>query len=90
MGHVRSQNQDGPPPWVPFGQKIQPLKAGETTKSLLQEKEKEKEQIVKDEEFLSQRQDAIAAAASASGVTKVIRGSGRHVNYHYILFMSPL
>lgn len=76
LGHVRSQDQDGPPPWVPFGRRIQPLNIvdGQDKKTL-----EEKEKVVKDEEFLSQRQDAIAAAADASGVTKVIKGSGRQV-----------
>ncbi|XP_046447616.1 tudor domain-containing protein 3-like isoform X2 [Daphnia pulex] len=76
LGHVRSQDQDGPPPWVPFGRRIQPLNIvdGQDKKTL-----EEKEKVVKDEEFLSQRQDAIAAAADASGVTKVIKGSGRQL-----------
>ena len=76
LGHVRAQDRDGPPPWVPFGRKIQPLNIidGKDKKTL-----EEKENVVKDEEFLSQRQDAIAAAADASGVTKVIKGSGRQV-----------
>lgn len=76
LGHVRSQDQDGPPPWVPFGRRIQPLNIvdGQDKKTL-----EENEKVVKDEEFLSQRQDAIAAAADTSGVTKVIKGSGRQV-----------
>lgn len=37
--------------------------------------------MVKDEGFLNQRQDAIAAAAITSGVTKVIMGSGRKVTF---------
>ncbi len=73
---MRAQDRDGPPPWVPFGRRIQPLNIvdGKDKKTL-----DEKENVVKDEEFLNQRQDAIAAASDASGVTKVIKGSGRQV-----------
>lgn len=81
LGHVRSQDQDGPPPWVPFGRRIQPLNIldGQDKKTL-----EEKEKVVKDEEFLSQRQDAIAAAADASGVIKVIKGSGRQLEMQQV------
>lgn len=73
---MRTQEQDGPPQWVPFGKKIEPLKNvdGKDKKTL-----EEKEKGVQDEEFLNQRQGAIAAASDKSGVTKVIQGSGRQV-----------
>ena len=77
LNHVRADDKDGgPPPWVPFGKKIQPLDIDmkDDEKSL-----KEKEKVIKDEEFLSQRKDAIAAVAATSGVQKVIKGSGRQV-----------
>ena len=77
LNHVRADDKDGgPPPWVPFGKKIQPLDIDmkDDEKSL-----KEKEKVIKDEEFLSQRKDAIAAVAASSGVQKVIKGSGRQV-----------
>lgn len=74
---MRAKDQDGPPPWVPFGRRIEPMKIVEgKDKKTLEEKEKG----VQDEGFLSQRQDAIAAAADNSGVTKVIKGSGRQVS----------
>lgn len=77
-GHVRAAVQDGgPPPWVPFGRKVQPIVEvkKDTQKSL-----EEKANLVKDEEFLNQRQEAIAAAAEAGpGVNKIIKGSGRQV-----------
>jgi len=73
---VRATDKDGPPPWVPFGHKIPQLNIdSKKDEKSLQEEEK----VVRDEEFLSQRKDAIAAVASASGVHKVIKGSGRQV-----------
>lgn len=73
---MRATDKDGPPPWVPFGHKISQLNfdSKKEEKSL-----QEEEKVVKDEEFLSQRKDAIAAVAGASGVHKVIKGSGRQV-----------
>lgn len=76
LNHVRATDKDGPPPWVPFGHKIPQLNIdSKKDEKSLQEEEK----VVRDEEFLSQRKDAIAAVASASGVHKVIKGSGRQM-----------
>ena len=77
LGHVRATTQDGgPPPWVPFGRKVEPIVEKIDGQKSLEEKEK----IVKDEEFLNQRQEAIAAAAGGSGINKIIKGSGRQVS----------
>ena len=65
---------NGPPPWVPFGHRVRADHIVET--KALKEPEVEKEE--KDEEFLTQRQDAIAAAAH-SGPKKIFRGSGKQV-----------
>lgn len=79
---AKGQEDGGPPPWVPFGQKIQPL--AESLEKSLEEKNK----AVKDEEFLNQRQEAIAAAVDvSSGVNKVIKGSGRYVNWFQVFVL---
>jgi hypothetical protein len=86
LSHVRATDKDGPPPWVPFGQKISHLHINSKDEKSLQEEEK----VVKDEEFLSQRKDAIAAVAGASGVHKVIKGSGRQVLFKQTFFFPIL
>ena len=83
IGHVRATVEDGgPPPWVPFGRKVQQIPLIEKEpKEELTDKDKEE----KDEEFLSQRQDAIKAAVDNAGKTKVVKGSGKQVNIYVIL-----
>jgi len=77
IGHVRATVEDGgPPPWVPFGRKVQQIPLIEKEpKEELTDKDKEE----KDEEFLSQRQDAIKAAVDNAGKTKVVKGSGKQI-----------
>lgn len=74
LSHVRTgTNDDGPPPFVPFGQKIKRVD-NDLKKSFEQ-----KENAVADEGFLSQRQDAIAAAAQTNAAISVVKGSGKKV-----------
>ena len=70
-----SNQAGGPPPWVPFGQKII-SSVVEVTK----EKEAEPEREV-NEEFENQRQEAIAAAAH-TGQKKDFKGSGKQVGHN--------
>ena len=72
----------GPPPWVPFGRKVQQIPQIDL-KAKEEEKEKEKEREEKDEDFLNQRQDAINAAVNTSGTIKIVKGSGRQVKSLY-------
>ncbi|XP_028132204.2 tudor domain-containing protein 3 [Diabrotica virgifera virgifera] len=66
----RNYNEDGPPPWVNFGTKIQTGNQGENFKSLTN---KEKEALKENSEFEQLRKDAIAEASSGA-VRKVFSG----------------
>jgi len=77
IGHIRVAVEDGgPPPWVPFGRKVQQIQIVEKeAKEELISKDKEE----KDEEFLNQRQDLIKAAVNAAGTIRVVKGSGKQI-----------
>ncbi|CRK89808.1 CLUMA_CG003402, isoform A [Clunio marinus] len=76
MKGSRSVAAGGPPPFIPFGQKIQQqtLTTDRGFKSLQQNKQKENEND--DSEFKAQRQDAIAEA-SKSGTKKTFGGGSK-------------
>lgn len=79
LSHVRAgASDDGPPPFVPFGQKVK--RADEDLKKSFVQKEN----AVADEGFLSQRQDAIAAAAQSNASTSIFKGSGKKVRFVFI------
>lgn len=76
IGYVRAANvESGPPPWVPFGQKIH----SSHIEALAAQKEREEEKEEKDEEFRNLRQDAIAALVDAALPKKNFKGSGKQV-----------
>ncbi|XP_057341825.1 tudor domain-containing protein 3 [Microplitis mediator] len=70
---VRSVEEGGPPPWIPFGQKI--IKVTEKDKKFKSLGDS-KEGTSKDSEFEAQRQDAIAEA-SKQGSKKVFGGGNK-------------
>lgn len=63
----------GPPPWIPFGQKIQQFNDDKNFKSLAAGNGPEKEKDAKENEFDAMRNEAIAEAAK-SGAKKVSCG----------------
>jgi len=73
---VRSAEEGGPPPWIPFGKKI--IKVSEQDKNFkaLVEKEKTGKE---NSEFETQRKDAIAEAAK-QGCKKVFGGGNKQVS----------
>lgn len=72
---VRSADEGGPPPWIPFGKKI--IKVSEQDKNFkaLVEKEKTGKE---NSEFETQRKDAIAEAAK-QGCKKIFGGGNKQV-----------
>lgn len=77
---VRSAEEGGPPPWIPFGKKI--IKASEQDKNFkaLAEKEKPSKENT---EFETQRKDAIAEAAK-QGSKKVFGGGNKQLLDHSV------
>lgn len=73
---LRSVEEGGPPPWIPFGKKI--IKVTEQGKNFkaLGEKEKTTEENA---EFEAQRKNAIAEAAK-QGSKKVFGGGNKQVS----------
>lgn len=79
---MRSAEEGGPPPWIPFGKKI--IKVSEQDKNFkaLAEKEKSSKENA---EFEAQRKDAIAEA-SKQGSKKVFGGGNKQVHFiNYLL-----
>lgn len=72
---MRSTEEGGPPPWIPFGKKI--IKVSEHDKNFkaLAEKEKSSKENT---EFEAQRKDAIAEAAK-QGSKKIFGGGNKQV-----------
>ncbi|CAL7936790.1 unnamed protein product [Xylocopa violacea] len=77
---VRSAEEGGPPPWIPFGKKI--IKVSEHDKNFkaLAEKEKASKENA---EFEAQRKDAIAEAAK-QGNKKVFGGGNKQLLDHSV------
>ncbi|XP_025158428.1 tudor domain-containing protein 3 isoform X2 [Harpegnathos saltator] len=77
---VRSAEEGGPPPWIPFGRKI--IKVSEQDKNFkaLAEKEKPSKE---NSEFEAQRKDAIAEAAK-QGSKKVFGGGNKQLLDHSV------
>ncbi|XP_034171692.2 tudor domain containing 3 isoform X3 [Osmia lignaria lignaria] len=77
---VRSTEEGGPPPWIPFGKKI--IKVSEHDKNFkaLAEKEKASKENA---EFEAQRKDAIAEAAK-QGSKKVFGGGNKQLLDHSV------
>ncbi|KAL6259056.1 hypothetical protein P5V15_008978 [Pogonomyrmex californicus] len=77
---VRSAEEGGPPPWIPFGKKI--IKVSEQDKNFkaLVEKEKPNKENT---EFEAQRKDAIAEAAK-QGSKKVFGGGNKQLLDHSV------
>ncbi|XP_011158828.1 tudor domain-containing protein 3 isoform X2 [Solenopsis invicta] len=76
---VRSAEEGGPPPWIPFGKKI--IKVSEQDKNFKALVEKEKPS--KETEFEAQRKDAIAEAAK-QGSKKVFGGGNKQLLDHSV------
>lgn len=77
---VRSAEEGGPPPWIPFGKKI--IKITEQDKNF--KSCNDKDMINKDNtEFEAQRQDAIAEAAK-QGSKKVFGGGNKQLLDHSV------
>uniref|UniRef100_A0A2M4AA52 Tudor domain-containing protein 3 n=1 Tax=Anopheles triannulatus TaxID=58253 RepID=A0A2M4AA52_9DIPT len=68
----------GPPPWIPFGQKIQQLPAGVNDKDFKSLQTKEKEESKENSEFNAQRNDAIAEATKL-GTKKTFGGGSKQM-----------
>ncbi|XP_011880090.1 PREDICTED: tudor domain-containing protein 3 [Vollenhovia emeryi] len=77
---VRSAEEGGPPPWIPFGKKI--IKVSEQDKNFkaLADKEKPNKENT---EFETQRKDAIAEAAK-QGSKKVFGGGNKQLLDHSV------
>ncbi|XP_006622399.1 tudor domain-containing protein 3 isoform X1 [Apis dorsata] len=77
---MRSAEEGGPPPWIPFGKKI--IKVSEQDKNFkaLAEKEKSSKENA---EFEAQRKDAIAEA-SKQGSKKVFGGGNKQLLDHSV------
>ncbi|XP_076175475.1 tudor domain containing 3 isoform X2 [Ptiloglossa arizonensis] len=77
---VRSTEEGGPPPWIPFGKKI--IKVSENDKNFkaLAEKEKSSKENV---EFEAQWKDAIAEAAK-QGSKKIFGGGNKQLLDHSV------
>ncbi|XP_011342307.1 tudor domain-containing protein 3 isoform X2 [Ooceraea biroi] len=77
---VRSAEEGGPPPWIPFGKKI--IKVSEQDKNFkaLMEKDKPSKENT---EFETQRKDAIAEAAK-QGSKKVFGGGNKQLLDHSV------
>ena len=73
---VRSAEEGGPPPWIPFGKKIiKVVDQGKNFKALADKEKASKE----NSEFEAQRKDAIAEAAK-QGNKKIFGGGNKQVN----------
>ncbi|XP_012283444.1 tudor domain-containing protein 3 [Orussus abietinus] len=75
---VRSMEEGGPPPWIPFGKKIVKVSDQDKNFKALAEKEKVSKENA---EFEAQRKDAIAEAAK-QGSKKVFGGGNRQLLDH--------
>ncbi|XP_068971755.1 tudor domain-containing protein 3-like isoform X1 [Bombus flavifrons] len=77
---MRSMEEGGPPPWIPFGKKI--IKVSEHDKNFkaLAEKEKSSKENT---EFEAQRKDAIAEAAK-QGSKKIFGGGNKQLLDHSV------
>ncbi|XP_018343989.1 PREDICTED: tudor domain-containing protein 3 isoform X2 [Trachymyrmex septentrionalis] len=77
---VRSAEEGGPPPWIPFGKKIVKLSEQDKNFKALAEKEKPSKENT---EFETQRKDAIAEAAK-QGSKKVFGGGNKQLLDHSV------
>ncbi|XP_054000824.1 tudor domain-containing protein 3 [Hylaeus anthracinus] len=77
---VRSAEEGGPPPWIPFGKKI--IKVSEHDKNFKALAEKEK-CTKENAEFEAQRKDAIAEAAK-QGSKKIFGGGNKQLLDHSV------
>lgn len=78
---MRSQEEGGPPPWIPFGKKILKVVEQEKNFKALAEKDMVNKEST---EFDAQRKDAIAEAAK-QGSRKVFGGGNKQVIIIYRL-----
>jgi len=81
---VRSAEEGGPPPWIPFGKKIVKVSEQEKNFKALVEKEKPSKENT---EFETQRKDAIAEAAK-QGSKKIFGGGNKQV-WLYLYSLIP-
>ncbi|CAH1391535.1 unnamed protein product [Nezara viridula] len=65
--------EGGPPPWIPFGEKLAPSNIADKNFKSLDDGSKDGRD---NEEFEAQRRDAIAEAGKAAGCTKKVFGGG--------------
>lgn len=77
---VRSAEEGGPPPWIPFGKKIIKISDKDKNFKALAEKEKTSKENA---EFEAQRKDAIAEAAK-QGSKKVFGGGNKQLLDHSV------
>ncbi|XP_020288510.1 tudor domain-containing protein 3 [Pseudomyrmex gracilis] len=77
---VRSAEEGGPPPWIPFGKKIVKVSEQDKNFKALAEKEKSSKENT---EFETQRKDAIAEAAK-QGSRKVFGGGNKQLLDHSV------
>ncbi|XP_024892042.1 tudor domain-containing protein 3-like isoform X1 [Temnothorax curvispinosus] len=77
---VRSAEEGGPPPWIPFGKKIVKVSEQDKNFKALAEKEKPSKENT---EFEAQRKDAIAEAAK-QGSKKVFGGGTKQLLDHSV------
>ncbi|XP_071560999.1 tudor domain-containing protein 3 isoform X2 [Temnothorax nylanderi] len=77
---VRSADEGGPPPWIPFGKKIVKVSEQDKNFKALAEKEKPSKENT---EFEAQRKDAIAEAAK-QGSKKVFGGGTKQLLDHSV------
>ncbi|XP_018397816.1 PREDICTED: tudor domain-containing protein 3 isoform X2 [Cyphomyrmex costatus] len=77
---VRSTEEGGPPPWIPFGKKIVKVSEQDKNFKALAEKEKPSKENT---EFETQRKDAIAEAAK-QGNKKVFGGGNKQLLDHSV------
>ncbi|XP_043252881.1 tudor domain-containing protein 3 [Colletes gigas] len=77
---VRSAEEGGPPPWIPFGKKIIKVTEHDNNFKALAEKEKSTKENT---EFETQRKDAIAEAAK-QGSKKIFGGGNKQLLDHSV------
>ncbi|XP_070159566.1 tudor domain-containing protein 3 isoform X5 [Polyergus mexicanus] len=77
---VRSTEEGGPPPWIPFGKKIMKVSEQDKNFKALVEKEKINKENT---EFEAQRKDAIAEAAK-QGSKKIFGGGNKQLLDHSV------
>lgn len=78
---VRSADDGGPPPWIPFGKKIMKvIDQGKNFKALADKEKSTKE----NSEFEAQRKDAIAEAAK-QGNKKIFGGGNQQASFLFKL-----